>query len=348
MSKVIVGVEPDEPEQPALRWAVSYAAATGAGLTLVTAWEPGQAELPPERYEELEQQVEVYLRRELGEVEHELHDPLPYEIQVGTASMHDTLAEAAERDDTELLVLGHPDAGLVPRLSSVALRLANRVPVPVVFAQGATPHVGADGALIAAVDGADADEAVLGWAAHVAQATGQTVEAVYAKPTGAESYPHPTGATEADQAVEAIVDELQAGATGGGDEPSVRLEVVQGGAEEVLTRLADRAGSGLVILGRGRGPLLDKVPAHLAEAGKVTVAVVPAKPRPAHRWRLAVGLAETVAGWVTADRRLEAKGDLDQLAAAGAGQPGPDDPEAVRQAELDVRRSHGDLAPGTD
>jgi hypothetical protein len=56
-------------------------------------------------------------------------------------------------------------------------------------------------------------------------------------------------------------------------------------------------------------------------------------------------------GWLTADRKEEARGRLEQADAAGlkADDAGRDDRsvgKAVDQAELDMRDEYGDLAPG--
>ena len=59
----------------------------------------------------------------------------------------------------------------------------------------------------------------------------------------------------------------------------------------------------------------------------------------------ALGKAEEALGWATADRRVEAKGKLDQLEEPD---PDADDDEAeavLDEADLHVRADHGDLAP---
>lgn len=61
--------------------------------------------------------------------------------------------------------------------------------------------------------------------------------------------------------------------------------------------------------------------------------------------RKAVGKVEEALGWATADRRVEAKGQLDQL-----DEPDPDASEeeadhVLDEADRHVRANHGDLAP---
>ncbi|MCU1371791.1 MAG: hypothetical protein JWO77_2985 [Ilumatobacteraceae bacterium] len=62
-------------------------------------------------------------------------------------------------------------------------------------------------------------------------------------------------------------------------------------------------------------------------------------------FKQAVAKAEEALGWATADRRVEAKGKLDQLE-----EPDPDATDAevdhvLDEASLHVRADHGDLAP---
>jgi uncharacterized protein YjbJ (UPF0337 family) len=62
-------------------------------------------------------------------------------------------------------------------------------------------------------------------------------------------------------------------------------------------------------------------------------------------FKQAVGKVEEALGWATADRRVEAKGKLDQLR-----EPDPDATEAeadhvLDEADRHVRANHGDLAP---
>src|SRR5688572_5381522 len=71
-----------------------------------------------------------------------------------------------------------------------------------------------------------------------------------------------------------------------------------------------------------------------------------------HGWQGWMGRIKASLGWATADRRVEAEGKLDELAAADPG-PAPDASEAeeedlVDEANLHVRNDHGDLAPSAE
>lgn len=327
MTHVIVGVRADESEQPALRWAASYAAATGGRLLAVSAWEPDQAELPPDRFEEMEAVVRRHLAREVREAEEEPPEPVGFELHLAMGEPGDVLRDAAEAhaDDAELIVVGHPE-GALPRLTSDVLRLAGNGPLPVVIAQGAVHDV-EQGPIIVGVDGSDADIAVLAWAGDLARRAGTTVHAALAVPEGEDAYPHPQEATEGAERLREIEDEVQRAAASDDRVPDhLAVSIVEGRPDHALLALAHELGSHLVVVGRGRGRLLDKVPAHLAEDGTCNIAVVPAtlppswhhehgearipgEPAPVtSRWKAIVGWAEEALGWATADDRVEAEG----------------------------------------
>ena len=58
-----------------------------------------------------------------------------------------------------------------------------------------------------------------------------------------------------------------------------------------------------------------------------------------------IGLVREKLGWLTADRKEEARGRLDRAGAAGLGGDGGSAEEAVDRAELNMRDEYGDLAP---
>ena len=74
----------------------------------------------------------------------------------------------------------------------------------------------------------------------------------------------------------------------------------------------------------------------------------PQKTRPIRRL---TGWLESKLGWATADRRVEAHGELEQLA-ADDGAPVSASPEQAEDvlddAELHIRNDHGDLAPDAE
>ena len=64
-----------------------------------------------------------------------------------------------------------------------------------------------------------------------------------------------------------------------------------------------------------------------------------------------LGRIKEALGWATADRRAEAAGKLDQLAAEDgptAAAPDVASERVLDEAELHVRADHADLAPGAE
>lgn len=368
-TKVIIGVEPEGSEQPALRWGVSYAAASGAHLVAVTAWHPDQAEVPPDAYDEMEAKVRAHVEREIADAEATEGPDVPFDVVVRSGSPEDVLAAVADDVGAELIVIGHP-AGSAARWTSSVLHLASHGSLPVVVAQGPRPAL-AERPIVTAIDGARADVAVLAWAAQLTASAGGELRPAIAVPAGIESYPHPVGATTAEHQVARVEEEVAAAARSDDRIPEgLSLTVLEGKPADRLGALADELGATLVVCGRGRGRLLDKVPADLIAAGGVDVAVVPATlPDAWHeahgdralpgehrheedRWSSLLGWIEEALGWAVADRRAEAHGELRRLAAADPGarpKLSRDEEEALLdEAEERVRRDHGDLAPGID
>jgi len=61
-----------------------------------------------------------------------------------------------------------------------------------------------------------------------------------------------------------------------------------------------------------------------------------------------VGKVQEKLGWLTADRREEAKGKLRQAGEDGAEAEADEADEVVNEAERDVRRDYGELKPEAD
>lgn len=367
-TKVIIGVEPEGSEQPALRWGVSYAAASGAHLVAATAWQPDQAEVPPDVYDEMESKVRDHVERELAEAEAADGVEVPYDVVVRSGSVDDVLAAVAADVDAELIVVGHPK-GSAARWTSSVLHLASHGDLPVVIAQGDRPAL-ADRPIVTAIDGARADVAVLAWAAQLAASAGSELRPAIAVPAGIESYPHPTGATTAEHQVANVEEEVASVARTDDRIPAgLSLTVLEGEPADQLGALARELDATMVVCGQGRGRRLDKIPAELIAGGGVDVAVVPAalpdawheahgdrslpgEHRHEDRWSSLLGWIEESLGWAVADRRAEAHGELRRLAAADPGThrdlSRAEEEELLDEAEERVRRDHGDLAPGVD
>lgn len=275
MSSVIVGIGTETGDATPIRWARPYAAAVGAELVVVVAWEPDQAELPPDRFEALEAEVRARAEQLVGEVVAGAGgNDQPVELLVREGSPADSLAAVAEDRGAELVVIGHP-RGFAPRWTSEVVRFANGGPVPVVVAQGEDPDpVGRP--VVAAIDGADADPSVLAWASEVARALGGAVRPVAAVPL--EPVTGRGAGRRRAVALDGLESELGELATRDERIPAgLDLVVIEEGPIEALLELASSARPALIVTGRGRGPLLDAVPAGLVEDGSVSVGIVPSE-----------------------------------------------------------------------
>lgn len=356
MTQVVLGVDPDEVDPAAIEWAVRFAALVEGELTVVGSWRPAQAEVPPATYEGLEEGARERIAARLDPALREIGTAIPWEVRVSEESVGDALLDAVDDLGAELLVVGHPSEALA-RLTAEAERLANRAPCPVVVTHEHRDEVeDLSGPVVAAIDGADGDPSVIAWAQHLAGPAG--VIAAYVEPPQDRSYPHPPGATRTAEKLASLERELEGAGTGPGIGP-VRFVLVAGDPAQALGELAAEQAAATVVVGRGRGRLLDKVPARLIEAGTTDVVVVPddhdAGPAAVRdRGTHLRGLLHRALGWATADRRVEAEGELELLDAADpeggdrAGRSGTAAAEALDEAELRVRSDHGDLAPDAE
>jgi len=276
MKRIVIGVDPAQEQQPALRWAASYAALEPVALTIVTVWHPDQAELPPDRYQEFEDQVRAHVDREMADVAHAHDEALPFEIRTEEGGKPEHVIRAAVADlDPELVVVGHHPRSLVltEHLTSLAVALANEAPCPVVVAQGDAPEL-RPGPVVAAIDSLPADHGVLQFAAELAEALGSGVRAVFALDPLGESYPHPEGQTRTEQHEQRVLAEAREAVA---EHIPLEVSVGEGEAEKVIAAVADEHDASLVVVGRGTGSMLDRVPTRLIHAGDRSIAVLPAR-----------------------------------------------------------------------
>ncbi len=127
------------------------------------------------------------------------------------------------------------------------------------------------------LDGSPGDVVTLDWAAALAQAAEGSVCAVYASDPMAMSYPHPPGATIADQLEMVVRGHVGEVAASGVD---ITMVVEVDHPVTALTRVAQRRGASVVVVGRKgvghvRGVLLGRVPAQLPFHAGRPVAIVP-------------------------------------------------------------------------
>jgi nucleotide-binding universal stress UspA family protein len=274
MGEIIIGVDGSDGSRAALRWAARTAAAQGAGLRAVAAWQypasavtpAGPARLPgPEDMDEQScDEVRVVVREELEA------DADRVEVEAGRGPAASVLLGVAARADADMLVVGARGrggfAGLL--LGSVSQECVEHSPCPVVVLRGEPDP--SDGPIMVGLDGSEGATRALDWAIDLADATGATIVAVHAPMLGANN-------AMMDAAREAL--ERWCAPIGARAVPH-EMRIEQGDARTVLEHVADEAGASLLVVGtRGlgavRGLLLGSVAGYIARYSKRPIAVVP-------------------------------------------------------------------------
>ena len=186
MERVLVGVDGSAAANDALGWAAELARRADLELTAARVFVPTQAEVPPERDEELHAQQRAELETWC--------EALPDTVPVATPALldgdvPDALLEATRRHGADLLVVGGRGAGGFAHLhvGSAAHHLAHHttVPLAIVPRSGAGPveHI------VIGVDGSPGSLAAVEFCAELADRLGVGVSAVYAFEPFAEWVP---------------------------------------------------------------------------------------------------------------------------------------------------------------
>ncbi len=178
MERMVVGVDGSASSLAALAWAADIAQRSGIELVAVRAFEPDQAELPPDRYEELktgqhQELIEWCASVPTGEVvtRHELVD--------GDSPPEALLRSAAEQGAGLLVVGGRGAGGFAHlHLGSVSHHLAHHTDLPLaIVPEGAATHVGH---LVVGVDGSKESAVAVQVCADLAGGLEVPATAVYA------------------------------------------------------------------------------------------------------------------------------------------------------------------------
>ena len=274
MGEIIIGIDGSDGSRAALRWAARTAAARGAGLRAVAAWQypasavtpAGPARLPgPEEMDERScDGARAVIREELEA------DADRVEVEAGRGPAASVLLDVAARADADMLVVGARGrggfAGLL--LGSVSQECVEHSPCPVVVLRGEPDS--ADGPIVVGLDGSEGATRALDWAIDLAEATGATIVAVHAPMLGANN----AMMDAAREALERWCAPIGARAV------SHEMRIEQGDARTVLEQVADEAGASLLVVGtRGlgavRGLLLGSVAGYIARYSERPIAVVP-------------------------------------------------------------------------
>jgi nucleotide-binding universal stress UspA family protein len=274
MGTVLVGFDgwPSPPDP--LRWATDYCRLDGDELVSVVVYRPSQSELPPDWYDE----DEAAARKDAEAALDAAAQAVPHRLILRNGDPRAVIAEVANEDGAGMVVVAAPGSGGFRGLGvgTVAHDLAHhlRVPVVTVPALGG-PLLG--GTVVVGLDGSSGDVVTLDWAVRLAQAARGRVCAVYASDPMAMSFPHPRGATIADQLEMSVRDQID-GVAAAGVEVELVVEVEH--PVTALTGVADERDASVVVVGRKgagrvRGMLLGRVPARLPFHAHRPVAVVP-------------------------------------------------------------------------
>jgi nucleotide-binding universal stress UspA family protein len=274
MGEIIVGVDGSEGSRAALRWAATIAAATGAGLRAVGAWQypasaatpAGPAELPGP--ETMDERTCDDLRSIVRE---ELRDGADHvTVEAGRGPAAPALLGVATSSNADMLVVGARGLGGFGGLllGSVSQEIVEHSACPVVVLRDG--HDPSTGPIVIGLDGSEGARRALEWALDLAGATGSDIIAVHAPGTGANN-----------ATVEAARLDLQQWCT-----PIERrgiayeTRVDAGDARSVIVQTADDAGASLLVVGtRGlgavQGLLLGSVAGYIARYAHRPIAVVP-------------------------------------------------------------------------
>jgi len=274
MGEIIVGVDGSDGSRAALGWAGRTAAARGAGLRAIAAWQypssavtpAGPAKLPGP--EEMDERTCDDLRTLLREVLEADADRV--EVEAGRGPAAPVLLAAAGRAGTDMLVVGARGrggfAGLL--LGSVSQECVEHSPCPVVVLRGEPDP--SDGPIVIGLDGSEGATRALDWAIDLAEATGARIVAVNAPILGANNAMMDAARQALEQSCAPI------GARG----VPYETRIEPGDARTALEQVADETDASLLVVGtRGLGPvrglLLGSVAGYVARYSHRPIAIVP-------------------------------------------------------------------------
>ncbi len=275
METILVGLDEPPTGGALLQWAANYCRLVGGELLGVVAYQPSQSEFPPDWYEE-----EVAgLRKQAGALLDDITPPVPHRIEIRDGDARTVINNVAREQGATMVVVGARRGGgfLKLGLGTVAHQLEHALMTPLVIVPAVvSPLRGSP--VVVGVDGSPEDLDVLDWAVRFAEAADGRVLAVYASDPMAMTYPHPHGATIADQKEAIVRDQVAAVARETG--ASVQTVVDVDYPVMALTRTANEHDASLVVVGRKRarhlrGMLIGRVPAQLPFHAHRPVAIIP-------------------------------------------------------------------------
>ncbi|MCB0962140.1 MAG: universal stress protein [Acidimicrobiales bacterium] len=268
MTEILVATTTNKKLMGPLRWAASFAEATGGALTVAHAIEPVSAELSTDTWNQL-------ARRDHDELVDLLAATtgVPARVETLLGEPHHVLADFAEAKDFDWVVVGHHSAGGTGGFggTGTALHLIRHTPCRVI-AVGESGVLGT-GPVLVAVDGSAANADAVAAAATLATDLGVDLVGVFCPDPLADSYPRPAGWSYRDEG--AVRAEL-AGVLGADAELIVR----PGHPTESILAMAGEVSAQMVVVGtRGRGGFqglrVGRVPIQLLDHLTLPLVVVP-------------------------------------------------------------------------
>ena len=275
--RVLVGVDGSSPAAAALAWSTRLAQAARAEVVAANVFEPQQAEISPEEYEDLLARSEQRLR---GDWAGELSNSSVEHRWLQLDGAPDVLLDAARTTDSDLLVVGTRGAARHAgfHLGSLAHHLAHHTtgPLAIVARSGASLPLDH---LIVGVDGSPGSDAAVRWTAGMASAIGARVTAVCAfdpnRKWGLDADPASWRATAERAVSDASIEPLrQAGVPVG-----VRI-VENQHPLGALEAVAAEEGAGVIVVGARAlssvgGTRLGRLPLQLVHHTHIPVVLVP-------------------------------------------------------------------------
>jgi nucleotide-binding universal stress UspA family protein len=180
MRRLMVGTDGSVSGQVAVAWAAGVAQATHADLVVASAWEPSQAEVPPDTYERLRAEARRNLDDEWCSSAREAG--IKYEARILEGDPRSVLLEAAERDPVDVLVTGTRGTGSHPHalhLGSVAHHLADHT-TRVLATVPASARSIWPARILLGVDGSEGSAHAVEWCCNAASPLASEVIAAHA------------------------------------------------------------------------------------------------------------------------------------------------------------------------
>lgn len=233
---VLVGIDPGYRDVSALQWALEWATATGQELLVVSGFEIGQAEVPPDFHDELLAEAHRLIDAKIDSVERDLRAPTRSLIVEGHPAQ--VVIDAVHAEDPSLVVLGSFGEGGFDQFAvgGVAHQVMSKLSRPVALVRHVGGHI-RGGEMVIGYDGSDPTDAALKWALESARATGERVTVVA---TGGVAVPE--------------VSHLVEGLVGRGAE--TQIITVSGDHVNELMRLGDERAASMIVVGsNGAGRL---------------------------------------------------------------------------------------------